>query len=292
MKIHIFLCSLFFALKVFSETNTQSSYLEAKEVEVKSILSQIDFLQDIPELPKEIVLWTLEGDSVIKKFSNVTFRWTIMSPHSLFLPEIDLLSDKETYKLVKKYAQVLYVKKDGTQRSFHHTPIRYENPCLRNPSRDMRPSYSQHWIWVFNRSSGPDGDYSFILTATASTETCLEIESKKPVCERYIWISNDMIDKMVSRLSLMSNCGDRLGKQFKLKTPSGHPFNVQSIASHIRYLIRESEEEKKREAKEECGCYDILPCLFNDEAPFCLNDERTEKNAIDIALKVLFEENC
>ena len=78
--------------------------------DMKEMLSKIDFLKDIYDLPKEIVLWTLDGDTVRKKFSNITFSWSIISPHSLFLPEIDLLSQEGSYRLVKKYAHTLYEK--------------------------------------------------------------------------------------------------------------------------------------------------------------------------------------
>ena len=101
-----------------------------------------------------------------------------------------------------------------------------------------------------------------------------------------------MIDKIVTKLSLIPNCGERLARQFKWKTPLGHIFNVLLIASHMRYVISECDEEQKRKARDEWGCYNILPCLFKDEVFLCLNNEHTEKELINIALKVLFEESC
>lgn len=292
MKV-LFLFYVFFVFKAFSDSSTLSPNPGIMNDDMKEMLSKIDFYKDIYELPKEIVLWTLDGDTVTKKFSNITFSWSIISPHSLFLPAIDLLSQKDIYRLVKKYAHTLYEKKDGTQPSFHHTPIRYENTCMRSPLEKTLPYFSQHWLWSFKQSKASKGDFNFILTATAYTPlTCQDIESEKPLCERTIWISNDMIDKIVSKLSRIPNCGERLARQFKWKTPVGRTFNVLSIASHMRYLISECDEEQKRKARDECGCYDILPCLFKDEVSFCLNNEYTEKESINSALKVLFEESC
>ena len=109
MKVLI-LFHVFFVFKAFSDSNTLSSNSEVMNDDMKEMQSKIDFFKDIYELPKEIVLWTLDGDTVTKKFSNITFSWSIISPHSLFLPEIDLLSQEGSYRLVKKYAHTLYEK--------------------------------------------------------------------------------------------------------------------------------------------------------------------------------------
>ena len=99
-----------FCFTFFFVFNTLSPNPEVMNDDMKEMLSKIDFLKDIYDLPKEIVLWTLDGDTVRKKFSNITFSWSIISPHSLFLPEIDLLSQEGSYRLVKKYAHTLYEK--------------------------------------------------------------------------------------------------------------------------------------------------------------------------------------
>ena len=59
------------------------------------------------------------------------------------------------------------MKKYGTQPSFHHISIRYENTCMRSPSKKTLPYFSQHWLWSFKQSKGPKDDFNFILTATA-----------------------------------------------------------------------------------------------------------------------------
>ena len=284
----LILCSFLF---LSFEWNAVLAADSGKSDGVDNLFQGLDFSQNIEELPDEFVQWTLTGDNPRKEFQNVLLYWDILSPNSLFIPEIGFLSESETYELIKRHASKLKYKPDETLCPLAHTPVRFVDACSRrNDDEKGRSYYIQHWLWAFKQTSGyiPKDDYQFALTAEMKSKaTCGDIESEKPPCSRKVWITEDQIKNITADFYSSPECGEILENEFRGLAFPGKAFTVESLNSYEAQIIQNARKIAPKIAQEKCGCYDILPCLLPLE--LCLS---LEGKVEEIMVHHIFGKEC